>query len=321
MNLAGKVLEGDVRAAAKLMRAIEDEAPRATEELAAIYPHTGRAYIVGITGAPGVGKSTLINNLINIFRSKDIKIGIVAIDPTSPFTGGAILGDRVRMQQQCIDEEVFIRSMATRGWVGGLAKATLGMIHVMDAMGKDIIIVETVGVGQSEVEIAKVADTAIVVLSPASGDEMQMIKAGIMEIADIFVVNKADRGGAENIAGAIEFMLSMKNYLPGEWRPSVIMSEAVYGKGVEQLAADILKHKDYASSVGLLGKRRRERAKLEVIASIESNITDYMHQRIEEGGDLEQLVEDVAQRKTDPHSAALKVIKQFSTAFGATGEE
>ncbi len=319
MQLASKVLEGDIRAAAKLMRAIEDEAPSAAEELKAIYTQTGRAYIVGLTGAPGVGKSTLINNLINVFRVKGMKIGVVAVDPTSPFTGGAILGDRVRMQQHGLDEEVFIRSMATRGRMGGLAKATLGMIHVMDAMGKDVVLVETVGVGQSEVEIARVADTSILVMSPASGDEMQMIKAGIMEIADIFVVNKADRGGAENIAGAIEFMLSMKNYSAGEWRPSIVLSEAVYGKGSEQIVTEILKHRDHMTAGGLLEKRRKERAKLELHEAIESSIADYMHQRLEEGSEMDQLVEDVARRKTDPHSAAMIIIEQFSKRFQAAG--
>ncbi|MBI2831515.1 MAG: methylmalonyl Co-A mutase-associated GTPase MeaB [Chloroflexi bacterium] len=320
MKLADKVLEGDIRAAAKLMRAIEDESTSAIDELCAIYPHTGKAYIVGLTGAPGVGKSTLINNLINVFRTKGIKIGVVAVDPTSPFTGGAILGDRVRMQQHGLDEDVFIRSMATRGWMGGLAKATLGMLHVMDAMGKDIIMVETVGVGQSEVEIAKVADTSILVLSPASGDEMQMIKAGIMEIADIFVVNKADRGGAENIAGAIEFMLSMKTYLPGDWRPCTILCEAVYGKGSEQLVTEILKHKDYMTSCGLLERRRKERARLEVNEAIEGSIASFMHQSLENGGEIEKLVDEVAQRSCDPTSAALKIIEQFSKRFHTTQE-
>ena len=317
MKLVDKILEGDVQAAAKLMRGIEDELPHAVEELDAIYPHTGRAYIIGMTGAPGVGKSTLVDNLINAFRKQDMTIGVVAVDPTSPFTGGAILGDRVRMQQHCTDKGVFIRSMATRGWMGGLSRTTIGMIHVMDAMGKDIVLVETVGAGQSEVDIARVADTSVVVLSPVSGDEMQMIKAGIMEIADIFVVNKADKGGADNIVTAIEFMLGMKICLPTEWKPSIILTEAISGKGTGELADEIIKHKKFLVDSGELKKHRRERAKLELIEVIEGFVRDYVYQGIDKGGDLDKLVDDVAQRKTAPHSAALKIIGQLGKKFGS----
>ncbi|MFC1993283.1 methylmalonyl Co-A mutase-associated GTPase MeaB [Chloroflexota bacterium] len=314
-KLASKVLEGDVRAAARLMRDIEDEMPYAAEELDAIYPHTGRAYIVGMTGSPGVGKSTLVDNLIDILRKKEMTIGVVAIDPTSPFTGGAILGDRVRMQQYGLADEVFIRSMATRGWVGGLSKATIGMIHVMDAMGKDIILVETVGAGQSEVDIARVADTSIVVLSPASGDEMQMIKAGIMEIADIFVVNKADRGGADNIVTAIEFMLGMKTYVTEAWKPKIILTEAINNKGAGELAEEIIKHREFMVSSGDLVERRKERAKLELIEAINSFVKSYCYGEIDKGGELEKLVDDIARRKTNPHSAAVKIINEFSRQF------
>ncbi|MDO8687737.1 MAG: ATP/GTP-binding protein, partial [Dehalococcoidales bacterium] len=190
MNLVDKVLEGNVLAAARLMRGIEDEVPEALEALESIYLHTGRAYIVGLTGAPGAGKSTLLGSLIGVFRKAKMTVGVVAIDPTSPFTGGAILGDRVRMQSHGVDEDVFIRSLATRGWKGGLSKATVNTIHVMDAMGKDIIFVESVGSGQGDIDIARVADTAIVVLTPGMGDEIQIMKAGILEIADIFAINK-----------------------------------------------------------------------------------------------------------------------------------
>lgn len=313
-ELVSKILDGNVGAAARLMRGVEDEAPNAIEELKNLYPYTGKAHIVGITGAPGVGKSTLIDTLIDVLRRKRMTIGVVAVDPTSPFSGGAILGDRVRMQQHGIDKKVFIRSMATRGWTGGLAKATLSMIHIMDAMGKDVVLVETVGVGQAELDIARVADTVIVVLSPASGDEIQMIKAGIMEIADIFVINKADIDGAYNIATAIEFMLGMKPNLPTEWKPDIFLTEAICSKGTEELAEGILKHREFLVSSGELEKRRKERAKLELIEAIESSIKNYIYQEIDKD-ELEKLVNEVAQRKISPHSAAVKIINQFSKQF------
>ncbi|MFC2069515.1 methylmalonyl Co-A mutase-associated GTPase MeaB, partial [Chloroflexota bacterium] len=210
MELADKVLVGNIQAAARLMRSIEDEDPAVIKELKGLYPHTGKAYIIGITGAPGAGKSSLVDTMITNFRKRGLTVGVIAIDPSSPFTGGAILGDRIRMQAHSVDKGVFIRSLATRGWVGGLAKAAIGMVHVMDAMGKDIIIVETVGSGQAEVDIARVADTSIIVLTPGMGDEIQMMKAGILEAANILVINKADRDGADNLKRELETMLEMR---------------------------------------------------------------------------------------------------------------
>ncbi len=313
-ELLDKILEGNVGAAARLMRGVEDETPNAMEELENLYPHTGRAHIVGITGAPGVGKSTLADTLIDVFRKKSMTIGVVAIDPTSPFSGGAILGDRVRMQQHGTDKKVFIRSLATRGWAGGLSRVTVSMIHIMDAMGKGIILVETVGAGQSEVDVARVSDTVIVVLSPASGDEMQMIKAGIMEVADIFVINKADKDGAYNITSAIEFMLGMKTTLPTEWKPAILLTEAIWNKGTAELAEEILRHRDFLISSGELEKRRKERAKLELIVAIESFVKHYVYREIDRGG-LEKLVDEVARRKTSPYSAALKIMDKFNKQF------
>jgi len=315
MKLADKILEGDIQAAARLMRGVEDELPSAIKALETLYPHTGKAYIVGLTGAPGVGKSTLIDALIVTFRKKNMTIGVVAVDPTSPFTGGAILGDRIRMQKHSTDKDVFIRSIATRGWRGGLAKATLSMVHVMDAMGKDTILVETVGSGQSEIDITKVADTTILTLSPGSGDEMQMMKAGILEAADIFVVNKADKGGADNAILGIELMLGMRTYHSSEWKPRIVLTEAIHGKGAEELADAILKHKEFLSSSGELEKRRKERAKEELIKAIESFVRNYCYQGISEDNYLEELVDNIAQRKTDPHSAALKILDKLSKQF------
>ncbi len=308
MELADKILEGDVQAASRLIRGIEDEVPSAIEELKSIYPYTGRAHIVGVTGAPGAGKSTLIDSLISTFRKKKMTVGVIAIDPTSPFTGGAILGDRVRMQSYGIDKDVFIRSLATRGWKGGLSKATANMIHVMDAMGKDIIFVETVGSGQGEIDISRVTDTAIVILTPGMGDEIQMMKAGILEAADIFVINKADRDGADNVKVELEAMLSRRPHPAGEWKPGIILTEAISGKGSEELAEEIFRNKEFLISSGELQKRRREKTKLELVNTIESYLENYIYQNIDKDGYLEKLVDDLVQRKTNPQSAALKII-------------
>jgi len=310
-GLVTKILEGNILAASRLMRGIEDETPDAIEDLKSIYPHTGRAYIVGVTGAPGVGKSTLVDCLINVLRREDMTIGVIAIDPTSPFTGGAILGDRIRMQSHCIDNAVFIRSLASRGWVGGLSKATMSTIHIMDAMGKDIILVETMGAGQAEINIVRVTDTSIVVLSPGMGDEIQMMKAGILEAADIFVINKADEAGADTLKTELEVMLDMRVYPPGGWKPGIVLTEAIFGKGAEELTAEVLRHKQFLVSSGGLEKRRKERAKVELFEAIESSVKNHIYNNIDEGC-LEKLVDNLVQRKTDPHSAALEIIGQFS---------
>ena len=308
MKLVSEILEGDVLAAASLMGCIVDVLPDAVEELKSIYLHTGQAYIVGVTGAPGAGKSTLLDSLISIFRKKNMTVGVIAIDPTSPFTGGAILGDRIRMQSYGTDKDVFIRSLASRGWKGGLSKATVNMIHIMDAMGKDIIFVESVGSGQGEIDIARVTDTATVILTPGMGDEIQMMKAGIMEAADIFVINKADREDASNLKTGLEIMLEMRAHLPGKWKPSIILTEAIYSKGTEELAGEILKHKEFLISSGELQKRRREKAKLELIDTIEGSFKDYIYQRIDKEGYLEKLVDDLVQRKTNPQTAASEIV-------------
>ena len=309
MEITGKILEGNVRAAARLMRGIEDGAPNAVEGLKSIYPHTGRAYIVGVTGAPGVGKSTLVDTLITAFRQENMTVGVVAIDPTSPFTGGAILGDRIRMQKHSADQGVFIRSLAARGWTGGLSKAAISMIHIMDAMSKDIIFVETVGTGQAEIDITQVADTSIVILTPGMGDAIQMMKAGILEAADIFVINKADRDGASNLKMELQVMLEMKVNLPGGWRPGIVLTEAIYDKGTGELVEEIFRHRQFLISSGGLEARRKQRAKLELIEAIESSIKNYIDAGVDKDY-LEKLIDDLVQRKTNPHSAALQIINQ-----------
>ena len=311
MKLTNKILEGDVRAAARLMRDIEDGAPAAIKELESIYLHTGKAHVVGVTGAQGVGKSTLVDALISVFRGENITVGVIAIDPTSPFTGGAILGDRVRMQKHSLDKGVFIRSLATRGWGGGLSKATISMIHIMDAMGKDIILVETVGAGQTEVDVTKVADTSIVILTPGMGDGIQMMKAGLMEAADIFVINKADKEGVDNLQHQLKVMLEMKPYLPNEWKPSIVLTEAVHSKGTGELAKVILSHREFLISSGGLERRRKQRVKLELMEAVESSLKNRIHQQMDKGDYLERLVDDLVQRKTNPHSAAMEIINRF----------
>jgi len=302
MEVSDKILAGDVKAVARLMTDLENKVPEAMKELGSLYPHTGKAHIVGITGAPGVGKSTLVNALINTLREKEMTIGVLAVDPTSPFSGGALLGDRVRMQAHGTDQGVFIRSLATRGGTGGLSRAALSMVHVLDAMGKDIVLVETVGIGQAEIEITKITDTSILVLVPGWGDTIQLMKAGILEAADIFVVNKANQDGAESLKMELEAMMSAKYNVP------VVLTEAIINQGTEQLAEDILKHKEMLISSGELEKRRKERAKHELIAAVESSIRSFVETGMEK--DLERLTDDLLQGRTDPNSAAQEIINR-----------
>jgi LAO/AO transport system kinase len=318
-KLASKVLSGDTIAAAKLITGIADEAPDAFEEMSHIYPHTGKAFIVGVTGSPGAGKSTLTSNLISHFRKEGMTVGVIAIDPTSAFTGGALLGDRIRMQQHGEDKDVFIRSLATRGLQGGLAKATIGALHIMDAMGKNIILVETVGSGQIEIDITRVADTTLFVLTPGAGDAIQMMKAGILEATDIFVINKADRGGTDVIKADLQSMLSMKSWLPGEWQPSIALTEAIYNKGTSELAAEIASHHEYLISTGELEKRKKQRLKLELMESVERLVKDCITS-IDHGEYLDTLIDDLLKGKTDPRAASLKLINRLSRDFGQIGK-
>lgn len=306
MGLAEEVIAGDVKAATRLISRIEDESPDAFAEMDSLYPHTGRAYILGVTGAPGVGKSSLSDNLIDFFRRQGKTIGVIAIDPTSALTGGALLGDRVRMQRHSTDPSVFIRSLATRGWVGGLARAAIGAVHIMDALGRDIILVETVGSGQIEVDIVRASDTTLVVLAPGAGDEIQTMKAGILEAADIIVVNKADREGADRLRADLEAMLMLRPPRPGEWRSPVVLTEAINDKGTEQLAGAITGHRDFLVKSGGLAGRKRERARLELLEAVEGYIRDFVH-RLDGGDYLEKLVDDFLQGRTNPRHAAREI--------------
>ncbi|MFH1651730.1 MAG: methylmalonyl Co-A mutase-associated GTPase MeaB [Chloroflexota bacterium] len=313
--LAKRVLAGEVAAAARLISQVENEAPEAGRALEIIYPHTGKAQVIGITGPPGAGKSSLTDNLIRAFRQEELTVGVVAIDPSSAFTGGAILGDRIRMQKHCVDSGVFIRSLATRGWVGGLAKAAIGTVHVMAALGKDVIIVETVGSGQVEIDITRAADTTLVVLTPGAGDEIQMMKAGILEAADIFVVNKADREGAEHVRADLEVMLAMRTYHRNEWKPGIVLTEAISDKGTGELVAEIRRHREFLVSSGELEKRQRERAKLELLETMEGFLHDFVH-RIDAGDYLKKLVDEMLQGKTSPHAAARAITRRLVREMG-----
>jgi len=307
MTLAEKIISGDIQAAARLITLLEDGSPEALTEIDALYSHTGKAGIVGITGAPGTGKSTLTDNLVSSFRVHEKSVGVVAIDPTSALTGGALLGDRIRMQRHSADSQVFIRSLATRGWSGGLARATLGAVRVMDAMGKDIILVETVGSGQVELDIFRAADTTLVVLTPGSGDDIQIMKAGILEVVNIFVVNKSDKEGADHLKSDIEAMLSVANRSNEEWEPPIVLTEAIHDKGTAELTEVILKHRDYLLSGGGMEQRRRERVKLELLENVEGFIKDHLS-TIKMSAEFEKMVDDLLKGGTVPRRAAEELI-------------
>jgi len=305
---AKEVLSGDVQAAARLMRDLDDEIPSAHRTLKTLYRHTGRAYILGVTGAPGAGKSTLVDCLTGHFRQKGKTVGIVAIDPTSPFSGGAILGDRIRMQKHTLDDGVFIKSLATRGHLGGLSKSTIDIVNVMDAMGKDVVIIETVGVGQDEVEIVKVAHTNLVLVVPGMGDDIQALKAGILEIADIFVVNKSDREGADRTKLELETMVGMNTYREGEWPPPVMAAVAQTGAGVPELLIEVERHWKFLSREENLHRYRRGKAKVELLEILKKKLIEKVVSDLSRNRVLDHLLRDIADKTRDPYSIAEQVV-------------
>jgi len=327
-GIAERVLAGDVRSAARLMRDLDDGMPGAEAALRALLPSTGRAYVVGLTGAPGSGKSTLTDRLIAIHRKAGRTVGVVAIDPSSPFTGGAILGDRIRMQDHALDPGVFIRSLGTRGHLGGLSRSTADLVQVLDALGKDVILVETVGVGQDELEVAALAHTVVVVTVPGLGDDVQAIKAGVLEIADVFAVNKADREGADRTVRDLQMMLELRHSVAGPstadhdadhrlvgtgvfappdagWEPPIVRTVAVRNEGVEELAAAVERHRQHLVTSGELAVRDVARARARFVAVLRERLLAGALRRLDaERSGLDAIAARIAAREADPYALA-----------------
>jgi LAO/AO transport system kinase len=307
-EIAKGVLAGDRRSIAKAITIAENDTAEAKKLITSIYPHTGKAHIIGLTGPGGSGKSTLIEKIVREYRRRGKTVGVVAVDPTSPFSGGAFLGDRIRMQELSTDEGVFIRSMATRNYPGGIAKATKDAVKILDASGKDVVIVETVGAGQSEVEIIKVVQTIVVIHAPGLGDEIQAIKAGLMEIADIFVVNKADRENADKTAIDIQSIIQLNNKAIA-WKPPIIKTVALTGEGVPQLIEKIEEHRlCLENEAG--GKRDLERAEAELSEAIREKLTSSVIEELKREGEFKKLSQKIMKRKIDPASAAEKLLHE-----------
>jgi LAO/AO transport system kinase len=332
-TLAERVIAGDPRAIARAISLIEDESAQSADLVRSIFPRTGRAYLVGVTGPPGAGKSTLVDRLVSAIRTRNLQaaatdvaspsvansaspafptVGVIAVDPTSPFTGGAVLGDRLRMQAHAADDGVFIRSMATRGHLGGLARATGDAALVLDAAGKDLIIIETVGVGQDEVDIIRTADVSIVTLVPGTGDEVQALKAGIMEIADIFVVNKADREGADRLVSTVEANLALHSYASGEWRPPIVKTVATSGAGVEDLLAAVGQFRAHAAPTQAARRKARSEYRLRELTA--QRFMDRLEREVLAQGELASIVDRIAARELDPYTAADELLARAANA-------
>ncbi|HEX9985372.1 MAG TPA: methylmalonyl Co-A mutase-associated GTPase MeaB [Thermoanaerobaculia bacterium] len=305
------ILAGKARLLARGITLVESHDERASRLLAEVYPATGRARILGITGSPGAGKSTLVAAMAKHYRKQGKRVGIVAVDPTSPFTGGAILGDRIRMTELYTDRGVFIRSMATRGFLGGLAKATNDVVDLLDAAGFDVVLVETVGVGQDEVEVVRTVQTNLVVLVPGMGDDIQAIKAGIMEIGDVFVVNKADRPGADKTVTEVTMMMSLVEE-HGDWVPPIVKTVASKNEGILELDEAIVKHYDYLAASGELDRRNRERVRIRIETQLKEGFMSRLIGGAISRDAYEQLLEDVLRKRNNPHDAAESVLGRIS---------
>ena len=308
MSLAGALRSGDVRALARAISLAEDRDPQASDLVAELQPHTGNAYLVGLTGAPGTGKSTLADALVKVIRDRQQTVGVIAVDPSSPFTGGAVLGDRIRMSRHTLDKGVFIRSMGARGHLGGLAAATREAIHLLDAYGRDVILVETVGVGQSELEISTICDTIVLVLMPESGDAVQTIKAGILEIADVFVVNKVDLGGAEKTRRLIQDALALGPQQ--SWRPPIVMTSAAKEAGISEVWDAILAHRAFLESSGGLALRRQQRLKQEVVSIVAERAKEEARQRLDGDSEIGRRLRENRNGKLNPYALAQELLRE-----------
>ena len=303
MDLVAQLLQGDKRALARVISLVERDDPQVPGILAELRPRTGHAYLVGVTGPPGSGKSTLTDVMIEALRKREKSVGVLAVDPNSPFTGGAVLGDRVRMQRHALDPGVYVRSMGARGHLGGLAGASRNVSRVLDAYGLDYVVLETVGVGQSELEVSSLSDTTVVVVNPSQGDEIQAIKAGILEIADIFVVNKADLPGADRAARQLRdtYSSEMKE---GDWLPPIVKTVATKGEGVDELLEVIEKHREYVKASGLLEERRRRRLRDEVLDLVSEKARRRAARQLQDGGQLAERLRSAPLRELDPYEIA-----------------